>query len=301
MAARQAVLGIDRGSFHYGVTPIFENVSFLLDDARTALVGENGAGKSTLLKCLTGELELAPDRSCVRAACGSAMCRRKCPSRSMPCRCARCWSAPCPTQAGHDDWKIDVLIDDLRIPLELVEQTFGELSGGWQRLMLIAAAKLGEPDIVVLDEPTNHLDIENINKLERWLERGHSPADADRQPRPRVSRSHDEPHDLPAPRRRACLQGAVRCRARGTAAPRRRQRRAPRAGRQGDRPAREGRRALQGLGRAELEVPQATARNRETHRAHRRRTRRGLCRRASASSNSTTMPSMPRWRCACTI
>src|SRR5690242_2628521 len=59
MAARQAVLGIDRGSFHYGVTPIFENVSFLLDDARTALVGENGAGKSTLLKCLTGELELA--------------------------------------------------------------------------------------------------------------------------------------------------------------------------------------------------------------------------------------------------
>ena len=32
--------------------------SFLLDDARTALVGENGAGKSTLLKCLTGELEL---------------------------------------------------------------------------------------------------------------------------------------------------------------------------------------------------------------------------------------------------
>jgi ATPase subunit of ABC transporter with duplicated ATPase domains len=59
MAARQAVLGIDRGSFHYGVTPILENVSFLLDDARTALVGENGAGKSTLLKCLTGELELA--------------------------------------------------------------------------------------------------------------------------------------------------------------------------------------------------------------------------------------------------
>ena len=38
--------------------PVFEGVSFLLDDARTALVGENGAGKSTLLKCLTGALEL---------------------------------------------------------------------------------------------------------------------------------------------------------------------------------------------------------------------------------------------------
>ena len=54
MAARQAVLGIDRGGFQFGVTTIFENVSFLLDDARTALVGENGAGKSTLLKCLSG-------------------------------------------------------------------------------------------------------------------------------------------------------------------------------------------------------------------------------------------------------
>ena len=38
MAARQAVLGIDRGGFQYGVKTIFENVSFLLDDARTALV-----------------------------------------------------------------------------------------------------------------------------------------------------------------------------------------------------------------------------------------------------------------------
>ena len=58
MAARQAVLGIDRGGFHFGVTKIFDNVSFLLDDARTALVGENGTGKSTLLKCLGGQLEL---------------------------------------------------------------------------------------------------------------------------------------------------------------------------------------------------------------------------------------------------
>jgi len=58
MAARQAVLGIDHGAFHYGARRVFSDISFLLDDARTALVGENGAGKSTLLKCLTGELEL---------------------------------------------------------------------------------------------------------------------------------------------------------------------------------------------------------------------------------------------------
>ena len=58
MASRQAVLGMERASFFYGSSRVFENVSFLLDGARTALVGENGAGKSTLLKCLGGLLEL---------------------------------------------------------------------------------------------------------------------------------------------------------------------------------------------------------------------------------------------------
>ncbi len=49
-------------------------------------------------------------------------------------------------------------------------QAFGQLSGGWQRLILIAgAARLEEPDILVLDEPTNHLDLANIATLERWL------------------------------------------------------------------------------------------------------------------------------------
>src|SRR5689334_18438396 len=56
--SRQAVLGVENAEFFYGATPVFKNISFLLDDARTALVGENGAGKSTLLKCLTGALEL---------------------------------------------------------------------------------------------------------------------------------------------------------------------------------------------------------------------------------------------------
>src|SRR5215813_1555516 len=58
MASRQAVLGMERAAFFYGSARVFGGVTFLLDGARTALVGENGTGKSTLLKCLAGELEL---------------------------------------------------------------------------------------------------------------------------------------------------------------------------------------------------------------------------------------------------
>ena len=52
------MLGMERASFFYGSSRVFENVSFLLDGARTALVGENGAGKSTLTKVMAGVVHL---------------------------------------------------------------------------------------------------------------------------------------------------------------------------------------------------------------------------------------------------
>jgi ATPase subunit of ABC transporter with duplicated ATPase domains len=170
MAARQAVLGIDRGGFQFGVTTIFENVSFLLDDARTALVGENGAGKSTLLKCLAGEHELGSGQIVRSRGLRVGYVPQEIPLELEGVTVREMLERALPAGGRDETWKVDVLIDDLRIPLDLVEKKFGELSGGWQRLLLIAAAKLGAPDIVILDEPTNHLDIENINKLERWLE-----------------------------------------------------------------------------------------------------------------------------------
>ncbi len=175
MASRQAVLGIDRGGFHFGVTRIFENVSFLLDDARTALVGENGAGKSTLLKCLAGELELSEGQIVRSRGLRVGIVPQEIPAGLSNVTVRAMLEAALPPEAGDDTWRVDVLFDDLAIPPDLAEKNFGALSGGWQRLMLIAAAKFSEPDIVILDEPTNHLDIENINKLEAWLEEDRLP------------------------------------------------------------------------------------------------------------------------------
>jgi len=72
--------------------------------------------------------------------------------------------------AGDEEWRIDVLLDEIRVAYETAQERFGAMSGGWQRLMLIAsAARLEDPDILILDEPTNHLDLANIAVLERWL------------------------------------------------------------------------------------------------------------------------------------
>ena len=171
MASRQAVLGMEQASFFYGSGRVFENVSFLLDDARTALVGENGAGKSTLLKCLTGVLELNAGQVIRSRGLRIGQVPQDVPER-LAAHSVREVLGESLAKVGQDgeDWRIDVLVDEIGVDPEMLDKAFGTLSGGWQRLMLIAAAaRLEEPDILILDEPTNHLDLANINTLERWL------------------------------------------------------------------------------------------------------------------------------------
>ena len=49
------------------------------------------------------------------------------------------------------------------------ERPLSKLSGGWQRLALLARVWVTEPDMLLLDEPTNHLDLARISQLEDWL------------------------------------------------------------------------------------------------------------------------------------
>jgi ATPase subunit of ABC transporter with duplicated ATPase domains len=171
MAARQAVLGIDQGAFHYGASRVFSGVSFLLDDAKTALVGENGAGKSTLLKCLTGELELNAGKLIASRGLRVAGLPQEVPAALAALSVREVFERSLERAgATGEDWRIDVLIGEIGLDERAAGGAFGALSGGWQRLVLIAAAaRLEEPDILILDEPTNYLDIANINTLEKWL------------------------------------------------------------------------------------------------------------------------------------
>jgi ATPase subunit of ABC transporter with duplicated ATPase domains len=166
----KAVLGVDNAEFSYGATPVFRNISFQLDDARTALVGENGAGKSTLLKCLLGELELIDGQIVRSRGLKIGYVPQDVPEGLADKPLREVLEAALPLTDGSEDWKVDVLLDEIGVAYETAQQPFGALSGGWQRLMLIAAAaRLSEPDLLILDEPTNHLDLSNINTLESWL------------------------------------------------------------------------------------------------------------------------------------
>ena len=171
MATRQAVLGMERASFFFGSAAVFRGITFLLDGARTALVGENGTGKSTLLKCLTGELELNGGKVIRSRGLRTGSVPQDVPAglAGLAVRDVLQRSLA-KVGLGDDWWRIDVLLDEIGVEPDTLDKPFGTLSGGWQRLLLIAAAaRLEEPDILILDEPTNHLDLANISTLERWL------------------------------------------------------------------------------------------------------------------------------------
>src|SRR5580704_1399661 len=125
---RQAVLGVENGSFSYGTRRVFENVSFLLDDARTALVGENGAGKSTLLKCLGGRLELNAGQVIRSRGLRVGTLPQDIPDglADRPLRDVL-GDALAKVGLGDDLWRIDVLIDEIGVEPETLDKPFGTL------------------------------------------------------------------------------------------------------------------------------------------------------------------------------
>ena len=74
-----------------------------------------------------------------------------------------------PEVAETESWRVDILLDDLAVDGGIAGRAVDNLSGGWQRTMLLARAAVIEPDLLLLDEPTNHLDLGRIGVLERFL------------------------------------------------------------------------------------------------------------------------------------
>ena len=102
---------------------------------------------------------------------------------------------------ASEGWRVDVALESLEVPEALRQRPLKQLSGGWQRMAMLARVVVAEADVLLLDEPTNHLDLARICQLGSVAERaaaGH--AGRDSEPRPRLSRRHHEPHAILAAR-----------------------------------------------------------------------------------------------------
>lgn len=156
----------------FGYTDIlFNNVTLSINDHdRIGIVGNNGTGKSTLLKCIAGLIEPQEGRIFCPKGVKFGFIEQDIPQNLQDMNLYDVISDAIPTyDKNHMAWKIDLTLDTFKTPQTIRDKSIKELSGGWQRLALIARIVLSQPDMLLLDEPTNHLDVAKIVLLEQWL------------------------------------------------------------------------------------------------------------------------------------
>ncbi|MFI0844971.1 ABC-F family ATP-binding cassette domain-containing protein [Mesorhizobium sp. IMUNJ 23232] len=157
-----------------GVTlgaPLFSNLNLSVEPGdRLGIVAANGRGKSTLLRAISGAFE--PTSGDVTRARGLRIghVEQDIPADLLDASFHRTVLGALPAeQAESESWRVDIVLDSLDVPEEMRERPLSKLSGGWQRLAMLARVWVTEPDMLLLDEPTNHLDLARISQLEDWL------------------------------------------------------------------------------------------------------------------------------------
>jgi ABC-2 type transport system ATP-binding protein len=171
-----SVIQIDRLSKRFGSTVAVDDLSFEVDAGSvTGFLGPNGAGKTTTLRTLLGLVTPSAGRATIHGRPYSQL-----PHPIVQVGALLEAASFHPGRTGRDHLR--VLATAGRVPagradqvLELVgladagrRKVKGYSMGMRQRLGL-AAALIGDPEILVLDEPANGLDPEGIRWLRQFL------------------------------------------------------------------------------------------------------------------------------------
>jgi ATPase subunit of ABC transporter with duplicated ATPase domains len=157
-----------------GVTlnaPLFSRLNLVVNAGdRIGLVAANGRGKSTLLRCIAGLVEPGEGEITRSRGLTIGYVEQDVPSAliDMPFDVVVLDALP-PERRSSESWRADVALESLEVPEALRQRPLKQLSGGWQRLAMLARVVVTEADVLLLDEPTNHLDLARIGQLEGWL------------------------------------------------------------------------------------------------------------------------------------
>lgn len=167
------ILNAQRLSKAYGANPLFQNVSFTVEEGdRIGLIGPNGSGKSTLLGILAGRVPLDSGDLAVRKRTRMSYVTQE--SRFAPGATARRVVEEAMERAlVPPDERANRMAETLgRAGFEDFDAEASSLSGGWRKRLAIVEALVEDPDVLLLDEPTNHLDLAGLEWLEEELESG---------------------------------------------------------------------------------------------------------------------------------
>jgi ABC-2 type transport system ATP-binding protein len=156
----------------FGTFTAVDNLSFTVEPGRiTGFLGPNGAGKTTTLRMLLGLIRPTEGSATIggqryhdipvpMGMVGSALEA----TNFHPGRSGRDHLRVLADTAGVSTQRVDDMLEMVGIPAAARKRAGGYSMGMRQRLGL-AAAMLGDPQVLILDEPANGLDPEGI----RWL------------------------------------------------------------------------------------------------------------------------------------
>lgn len=199
------ILTIENLTKSYGEKTLFTDVNFSVDEGdKIGVVGVNGTGKSTLLRAVAGlipvdagnfipmrglrleyldqDKKLAAENTVLAEAFrGTAPIMQMLRDYEVMLYNLQGSMADRKTQQKLaklsekidelDGWQLESDAKTILTKLGITDfsQKAGQLSGGQQKRLALAASLIQPCDLLLLDEPTNHLDIETIEWLENYL------------------------------------------------------------------------------------------------------------------------------------
>jgi ABC-2 type transport system ATP-binding protein len=162
----------------YGETTAVDDLSFTVEPGRvTGFLGPNGSGKSTTMRMILG---LDRPSAGVALVNGRAYRDLKDPLRTVGALLDAKWVHPNRSARSHLRWlaatnriptaRIDAVLDQVGLT-GVADRRAGAFSLGMAQRLGIAAALLGDPEILLFDEPVNGLDPEGIVWIRQFLKR----------------------------------------------------------------------------------------------------------------------------------
>ncbi|EHK86894.1 ABC transporter ATP-binding protein [Saccharomonospora azurea] len=162
----------------YGKTLAVDNLSFNVSPGKvTGFLGPNGAGKSTTMRMILGLDN--PTSGQVRIG-GKLYRELRDPLRTVGALLDAKWVHPNRSARAHLTW----MARSNRIPVRRVDEVLeavglssvadrraGGFSLGMSQRLGIAAALLGDPEVLLFDEPVNGLDPEGILWIRQFMQR----------------------------------------------------------------------------------------------------------------------------------
>ncbi|MEQ8354292.1 MAG: ABC transporter ATP-binding protein [Kiloniellaceae bacterium] len=176
MSASEKVLAVEGVSSGYGAATVVRNVNLSVGKGEiVALLGKNGMGKSTLLKTIMGYLPVQQ---------GVISLRQQNVTREPPHRIAGRGVAYSPQAEAifHDltvrenlvlgmpdprrfDEEFARLCEVFPFMKDRLAQRAGTLSGGEQKMLILARALMARPNLILIDEITEGLQPSVIDRL----------------------------------------------------------------------------------------------------------------------------------------